>query len=81
MIVEIEVPMLGKRYDFQMEDGVPLYEIREEIADLICRKEQCGMTGNEKDLLLWNKENGKPLRMDQTAGENGLETGSRILLL
>lgn len=78
IIVEIEVPIMGKRYDFQIDENVPLYEVKEEIVEMICRKEQCLLQGNLKRMQIWTQE-GKELLQDRSAHENGLRTGSRIM--
>lgn len=81
IIVEVEVPIMGKRYDFQIDENVPLSEVKEEIAEMICHKEQCLRVGDEKRLLMWNMQTGKQLMQDRTALEAGLITGSKILLV
>ena len=80
IIVEIKVPALDKIYDFQLEEDIPLGEVRKEIAEIICRKEQISLEGNEEELLMWNA-NGQKLLLENTAYENGLKTGDCILLV
>lgn len=81
IIVDIEVPVMGKRYDFQIDECVPLCEVKEEVVEMICQKEQCRLFGEENRLLMWNAQSGKRLDQAQSAQENGLMTGSRILLV
>ena len=80
IIVEIEVPIMGKRYDFQIDEDVPLYEVKDEVAEMICRKEQCRLQGDLRRMIIWTPD-GRALRRECTARENGLRTGSRILLV
>ena len=80
IIVELEVPIMGKKYDFQIDENRPMYEVKSEIAELICRKEQCRVKGDEDRLMFWSPE-GKKLALEQSAGENGLRTGGRIILV
>ena len=35
IIVEIKVPALDKTYDFQLEENVPLKDVRREIGEII----------------------------------------------
>lgn len=81
IIVDVEVPMMGKRYDFQIDENVPLCEVKEEITDMICRKEQSVLAGDKNRLLIWDAQSGKRLEEARTAWEEGLVTGSRILLV
>lgn len=80
IIVEIEVPMMGKRYDFQIDETVLLYEVKEEVAEIICRKEQCPIKGDVQKLLIWTRD-GRELLQEYSARENGLRTGDQIMLV
>lgn len=80
IIVEIEVPVMGKRYDFQIDESVPLCEVKEEIVEMICRKEQCLLRGDPGRLLLWT-QSGAEIRQQYSARGNGLRTGERLLLV
>lgn len=80
IIVEIEVPIMGKKYDFQIDENVPLYEVKGEVAEMICRKEQCTLHGDLKNMLIWTKE-GRELSQESSALENGLRTGSRMVMV
>lgn len=79
--VEIEVPVTGKKYDFRIDENVPLFQVKEEIVEMICQKEQCNLSGNPDRLMMWNGENRKQLEQEMSAQESGLLTGSRLLLL
>ena len=80
IIVKVEVPIMGQEFDFQIDENIPVYEIQAEIADMICRRVQCGMDGEDNKLLLWDKKRSLMLNREKTAFENGLETGSELLL-
>ncbi len=81
IIVDIEVPMLGRSFDFQIDENIPLNEVKEEITEMICRKEQCELKGDRGRLLLWDARTGRRLIREYSAEENGLVTGSRIILV
>ena len=57
-----------------------MYEVQAEIAEMICRRVQCGMDGEDYKLLLWDKKRSLMLNREKTAFENGLETGSELML-
>lgn len=80
IIINVTVPMMGREYDFQVDENVSVSEICREIVEMICRNEQCSMAGDADGVLMWEKRTMRMLRQDQTAGENGLMTGSRVLL-
>ncbi len=81
IIVEIKVPALDKTYDFQLEENVPLKDVRREIGEIICRKEQLSLEGDVADLLMWDAKEKRQLALEETAYENGLRTGDCILLV
>lgn len=80
IVVEVEFPMMGRRYDFQIEETAPFWKTREEIARLVCRKEQCRINGSVDGLCIWS-EDGRKLSIGQTAAEAGIRTGSRLIIL
>ncbi len=80
IIVNVEIPIMGQNYDFQLDENVPLFEIQEEITEMICRREQCRLDGMEHRFLLWDKKRGLILRREESARDNGLETGSELLM-
>ena len=80
IIVEVKVPLMGKKYDFQIDEKVPLCRITEEIAEIICQKEQYIFEGNRGRLLMWDARNKKRLNPENSASENGLKTGSVLIL-
>ncbi len=81
IIVEIKVPALDKIYDFQLEENVPLKDVRREIGEIICRKEQLPLRGDVNKLLMWDANEKRQLILEETAYENGLKTGDCILLV
>lgn len=80
IIVQTEVPSLGEKYDFQIDEDTPMQEVLTEITDMICQRNTCGLTGKRDRILLWNKETGKLIQLSQTAYQNGLRSGSTLLL-
>ncbi|MDD2980437.1 MAG: hypothetical protein PHN80_10735 [Hespellia sp.] len=81
ILVDIDVPMMGIKYDFQMEETALLTDVIEEVRDMICQKEQCFLSGDGGRLLLWNMENGQKLSPERTVSENHLLTGSHLMLI
>ena len=80
IIVNVEIPIMGQDYDFQIDENAPMYEVQEEIAEMICRRQQCRLDGLEHRLLLWDKKRSLMLRREGSARDNGLETGSELLM-
>lgn len=80
IIVNVDIPIMGQDYDFQIDEDTPIYEVQEELIDMICRRQQCRVKGLEHRVLLWDKKRGLLLRRNESARENGLESGSELLM-
>ena len=80
IIIKVEVPIMGQEYDFQIDETVPIYEVQEEITEMICRRQQCRLDGMEHRLILWDRKRNLMLLREGSARDNGLETGSELLL-
>ena len=81
IIVNVDVIMLGQTLDFQMDENIPLYEVQEDMVDIICRKSSCELIGDEQRMLLWDAERKVLLDRNKTGAENGLLSGSHLILV
>lgn len=78
--VDISVPIIGKTYDFSIDENISVETITEEIVDLIIQKEaysfqdvsQMHLFFADKRMLL---NPGKSLRV------NGVDNGDRLILV
>lgn len=75
------MPSLDKSYDFKLDEDIVLSVITDEIASIICQKEQCGISGNKRELMLFKPANSHILSMGLSLYENGIKTGDRLVLV
>lgn len=80
IIVTVEIPMMEVSYDFQIDEDVPMGVVRSELADMIARHSQCGIEGSAGELMIWDRQRSVMLDMERTGYENGLETGSELVM-
>lgn len=80
IIVTVEIPMMEVSYDFQIDEDIPFSIVRNELADMIARNSQCKIDGYIGDLMVWDKRRNVLLDMRRTGYENGLETGSELVM-
>lgn len=80
IIVTVEIPMMEVSCDFQIDEDVPLGIVRNELADMIIRNSQCDIEGKIADLMIWDRSRNVLLDMRRTGYENGLETGSELVM-
>lgn len=81
ILVDIEVPVMGQTYDFQVDEYITLGAVIVEMKDMICTKEQCLSIGSEEELTLWDMERRVRLPLNRTAKECGLLTGAHLILV
>ena len=79
--VDVFLPALEKTYDFNVDENTTTALIIEEIAVMICQKERYPDVKDSGQLLLCCIDSKKNIRPDPTLNENGIVTGSRLMLL
>lgn len=81
ILVDIKVPIMGRTYNFKLDETIPLGMAVKEVQESICQKEQCIPGGDLTQLMLWNEETAERLPPDQSGWECGLKNASRLLLV
>lgn len=81
ILVELEIVNINKRRDFRVNENSVTFQVIRELVDVICRSEQCVLSGNQNDYMLWNVSSGKYLRNDFTLKENGIKGGEYLMLI
>ena len=79
--VEIEVPVLGKVYDFKLESKETIGALLEEILIAISQKEQCPFGNQKETFILSFPEQNKLLHPQKQLKDYKIITGSRLLLV
>ena len=78
IIVDVEVPSIERKYQFSLEEQVPVETV---IAEVICQKEQCSLKGDAGDLFLCSKESRRILDRRATLAQQGILNADRLLLV
>lgn len=81
IMVEIFIPLLDKRYDFQLDEHTQILFLLEDISEMICQKEQCEMKGDWRELLLCQRATGRKLPPESTLAECGIKIGDSLMLV
>ena len=81
VLVDIYVPAVDKRYDFQLDEKVPIHVIIEEITEMIGQKERMTVAGDIGGMILSDQVRGIILPKDRTLHGCGIGNGSRLLLV
>lgn len=78
--VDILVPIIGKTYDFSLDENTLVETINEEVVDLIVQKEACGVTGS-LSMHLFFHEKRTILDHNKTLRGNGVGNGDKLILV
>ena len=81
ILVDVEVPVMGQTYDFQVDEDALVRSVASELKDMICLQRQCSSVGPEDQLTLWDANRMLRLPPEQTIGSCGIRTGMRLLLV
>ncbi|MBQ2904649.1 MAG: EsaB/YukD family protein [Clostridia bacterium] len=78
--VDISVPVIGKTYDFSIDENTSVETITEEIVDLIIQKEAYSFQDiSQMHLFFANKKT--LLNPAKSLYSNGVDNGDRLILV
>lgn len=80
IVIRVNVPVLDRSYDVKIDENMPVYQIQEQMTDLICMDQQCSLPENSMEFLLWNDDTGRPAVRELSAWENGIVSGTKMHL-
>lgn len=81
ILIELEIVCMNKKRDVRTDENILTDQLIRELADTVCRIEQCELAGDEKELMLWNSSTETFLRNEYTLKENGVKGGETLLLI
>ena len=81
IIVDISVPVIGRNYNFRLEETAPIRDIIPEIAEVICQKEGYSRPPLASDLELVLSDMGQVLDKNKTLSSYGAVNGSGLMLI
>lgn len=81
IIVDVEVPSIERKYQFSLEDQVPVETVIAELVEVICQKEQCSLKGESGQLCLCSKEDKRILNRKATLAQLGVVNAYRLMLV
>lgn len=81
IIVDVEVPSLERKYQFSVEEQVPVDTLIAELAEIICQKEQCVLKGELGELCLCSGEQKRILSRYATLAQQGVVNADWLMLV
>ena len=81
VLVDIYVPSVDKTYDFQLNEGIEIRTVLEEISEMIGQKEHSRIVGSTDELYLCHYKTKRVLDKRISLKEAGVVTGDKLLLV
>ncbi len=81
ILVDLEVPALGRLYQFSVDETCGAGVLIAEMAEIICQKEHCGLPRDQGDFELFDKTGERLLNPAQSLAEQGVRNADVLLLL
>lgn len=81
ILVDVNVPSLGRTYDFSLDEQAPISVLILEMVEMICQKERCMLEGNHEKLNLCSPDTREILPPETTLKQNKIGNGNRLMLL
>ena len=81
ILVEIQVPSLSKRYDFELEQTASIKSLICEMIEIICQKEHIASADAPTQLELYHLSTGSRLNPDGTLQQNSICSGQQLILV
>lgn len=80
IIIDVYVPVIGKSYDFSLDENTSVETITEDIIDLIIQSEGYSITETE-EIRLFSSIKKEMLPPKWTFFECGIDNGDTLLLI
>ena len=81
IIVDVNVFILDKLYDFELNEEAKVREVIEEIGHLVEQKEKTAFTGDIGDMVLVDNFRKDILNPDYTLAQQGIDSGWNLSLV
>ncbi|MCH5197892.1 MAG: glutamyl-tRNA amidotransferase [Oscillospiraceae bacterium] len=81
MKIDVMVPSLSKKYEFDINEDKELSVIIEEIVEAVCQKENTAIKGDIAQMLLLHKESKSILIKYQTPVSAGIKNGDTLIIV
>ncbi len=81
IVIEVYAPIIGKLYDFRIDENASVSDLKEEICVMICQKEQYPVIDNMEELLLFSTDKKSILIDELSCSENGIENSERLIII
>jgi len=80
IMVEVAVPVLGQKYDFELDETTKVCLLVEEIVEMLCRREKRTLPDHMEYFYLGEMDSGVLMDPEGTLRDYGISDGGRLVL-
>lgn len=81
IMADVNVPSIGRQYDFSLDEQAQIGQLIPEIAEVICQKENCILGGNPEELMLCLMDQRTIMDRSKSLSSYGIGNGCSLLLV
>lgn len=81
ILIDIEVPANGKKYDFRLDENAYIADLIDEIGAILVSSADTKEVEKIKDMLLCDYGHKRILPLDNTLKQCGIKSGARLVLV
>lgn len=81
LLLEVRVPALCGRYDFELEESASVEVLIQEIIAVICQTEHCQYYETDQPIRLYSQALERQLLPDEILGTCGVCNGQSLVLV
>lgn len=81
ILIDIEVPANGKKYDFRLDENAYIADLVDEIGAMLLNSSEAKEVEKIKDMLLCDYNHNRILPLDSTLKQCGIKSGARLILV
>lgn len=81
IMVDVEVPSIGRQYNFSLEEHTVIKTLIIEMTEIISQKESCRLLGKVEDFVLCSQNLEEILSVESSLCDYGIKNGSRLILV
>lgn len=81
ILVDISVPLMGRTYDFKVNEEAEIVVLIAELSEIICQHERWPRPSGENGMFLCDAQSGQIFPEDGTLASLGVTSGHQLMLI
>lgn len=81
ILVEVYVPAVDDKFDFELDENVPIHQIIGELCEMLSKKMKSPIVSGTNEFMLCTMDQNQILSNERTLYQCGVKDGSRLLLV